>query len=173
MRTTIKVAAILAFFLTGPALAADNPPADNPLSVLDRFAGEWVVEGKWSSGETLHARTIYKWGLGKKILKARTFVRNGDREYQRYEGILAWQPEKKSLFEISFAYDGAVTEVLIDSPDRDTLRIGWTPYTPGKPSRVRQILHFLDNDRFRWTVQLQDGDAWKPIIDATWKRKEK
>jgi hypothetical protein len=173
MRTTTKVAAVLALFLAGTSGAADKPAAENPLTALERFAGEWVVDGKWSNGDPLHARGVYEWGLGKKILKARTFVGTGDREYQRYESILAWHPEKKSLFEISFAYDGAVTEVLVESVDKDTLRIGWTPYTAGKPSRARQVIKFLDNDHFRWTVQLQDGDDWKQLIEATWQRKEK
>ena len=54
----------------------------------------------------------------------------------------------------------------------DTLQIGWTPYTEGKPSKVRQTIRFLDNDRFQWIVLLKDGEEWKQIMDATWKRKQ-
>ena len=98
---------------------------------------------------------------------------NGTKEYQRYESILAWHPEKKSLFEITFAFDGGLSEVLIETKDKDTLLIGWAPYTEGKPSKVRQTIRFLDNDRFHWIASLKDGEEWKQIIDATWKRKEK
>jgi hypothetical protein len=156
-----------------PALAADKPAEPNRLAPLERFVGEWTVDGKWSNRQKLHARGVYEWGLGKKILRARTYVGQGKSEYQRYEGILAWNPDRKSLFEISFAYDGSMTEVLIENKDRDTLLIGWKPYTAGKPSNVRQTIKFLDNDRFQWVVSLKEGEEWKQLIDATWKRTKK
>ena len=116
---------------------------------------------------------ICAWSLGKKILTAKTFkYADGDREYQRYEGIMAWHPEKKSLYEISFAFDGSMGEVLIESKDADTLHIGWTQLRPDQPSRVRQVIKFLDADRYQWIVSVKEGDAWKQIMDATWKRKK-
>jgi hypothetical protein len=149
----------------------DKTPGDNKLAPLERFVGEWAVDGKWADGAALHARTVYTWGLAKKIVHAKTFVMDGDKEYQRYEGVMAWHPEKKSLYQVSFAFDGSVTEVLMETKDKDTLNIGWTPFAEGKPSKVRQVIRFLDNDRFQWTVALQDGEQWKQLIDATWKRK--
>ena len=176
----VRILTLLAIFISTAAASAGDTPAtgekpagDNKLVVLERFAGEWVVEGKWSNGDSLTARTVYEWGLGKKIMTARTFVKNGDKEYQRYEGIFAWHPEKKSLFQISFAYDGSLTEVLIEAKDKDTLNIGFTPFTAGKDQRLRQTLRFLDNDCFQWVVQLKNGEEWHQLIDATWKRKAK
>jgi hypothetical protein len=172
MKSCSLVLAVLAVLVTSVRLpAADPPAADDKMAPLERFVGEWTVDGKWANGESLHARSVYEWGLAKKILKARTYVMNGDKEYQRYEGVLAWHPEKMSLFEISFSFDGSISEYLIESTDKDTLRIGWQPFNPDKPPRVRQVLKFLDKDSFQWTVSLKDGDDWKPLIDATWKRK--
>ena len=153
--------------------AADPAPAGHDLSALERFIGEWTVDGTWSNGTPLHARSVYEWGLGKKIMTAKTFVKDGDKEYQRYEGILAWHPERKSLFEISFGIDGSISEILIDRKNDDTLHFGWTAYQADKPSRVRQVIQFTDKDHFRWTVTIKDGDGWKQLIDATWKRREK
>ena len=153
--------------------AADQQGPESVVPALERFAGEWEVHGKWADGQPLHARGVYQWGLGKKIMTAETFVGDGDKEYQRYESVLAWHPEKKSLFQISFAFDGAVTEVMMESKDKDTLHIGWVPFTAGKPSPLRQVIKFLDQDRFQWTVSMQDGGNWKQLIDATWKRKGK
>jgi hypothetical protein len=167
------LAALTALAITGHAFAQDKPAAENKLAVLERFAGEWTVEGQWSSGDSLRARSVYEWGLGKKILTAKTFVMNGDREYQRYESILAWHPDKKSLFEITFAFDGGLSEVLVESKDKDTLHIGWAPFVPDKPSRVRQVIRFQGEDRFQWIVEVRDGEGWKQLIDATWKRKGK
>jgi hypothetical protein len=168
MRVWYRVLALV-LLVAVPSLSR----GEDKLAALERFPGEWVVEGKWSNGESLHARSIYEWGLGRKILKARTYVRDGNREYQRYEGVLAWHPQKKSLFEISFAFDGALSEYLIEATDKDTFQIGWAPFNPERPPIVRQTLKFLDDDHFQWIVYLKEGKDWKTIIDATWKRKSK
>jgi len=174
MRSLSLAAVALAVLVAaGRLAAADTPAAVNKLAALERFAGEWVVDGKWYDGTSLHARGVYEWGLGKKIMKTRTFVTDHGKEYQRYESVMAWHPEKKSIFEISFAFDGELTEVLIESKDKDTLHIGWVPYDKGKPSRLRQVIKFLDKDSFRWVVSFKQNDDWKQIIDATWKRKGK
>jgi hypothetical protein len=169
-----RLFATLAVFVSGVSLpAGDRLAAENKLDVLERFAGEWVVDGKWADGNPLHARGVYEWSLGKKIMRTRTFVNDGKKEYQRYEGVLAWHPEKKCLYQVSFAFDGAISEFLIEAKEKDTLHIGWGPLPGGKAPKVRQTIRFLDNDHFRWVVQVQDGDDWKQIIDATWQRKGK
>jgi hypothetical protein len=172
MRMWFVVVGMLVALGAGRSLAAERPtPGAEHLASLERFAGEWVVDGKWSDGQALHARSVYAWSLGKRIMTTRTFVQNGSREYQRYEGVFAWHPEKKCLFHISFAYDGSLTETIVESKDADTLHIGWLPFAKEKPSKVRQVIRFLDRDQFQWIVSLQDGDHWKQIMDATWKRK--
>ena len=154
-------------------LIGTNPEggkADNKLAPLERFVGEWAVDAKWVGGQPLKARNVITWALDKKILQAKTFVMDGDREYQRYEAVMAWHPERKSLYEITFAFDGSIGEVLIEAKDKDTLHVGFTPVDPSKPSKVRQVLRFLDNDRFQWIITVQEGQEWKQIMDATWKR---
>lgn len=158
--------------LSGSSLARDKKPVkDDPMAALAPFVGEWQVEGKWASGDKLKARGVYAWGLGKKILVAKTFVMDGDKEYQRYEGIMAWHPAKKSLYQISFAYDGAITETIMETKEKDTIHIGYTPFHEGKPQLVRQTLRFTDKDHFVWTVQLKKGEEWTQLIEATWERK--
>ena len=158
-----------------PALSTGDDAAaekKDPLAPLARFAGEWQVDGNWAGGEALHARGVYEWGLGKKILKAKTFVMNGDKEYQRYESVMAWHPKKKCLYEITFDYKGNINEVVMEPKDEDTLHIGYTPFHADEPQKVRQILKFKDNDHFVWTVNVKEGDEWKQVIEATWVRKD-
>ncbi len=151
-----------------------DTPAEDHVAPLARLVGEWVVDGKWSDGSTLQARTVYTWGVNKKIVVAKTFVQDPAKgEYQRYEGILAWHPKKKSLYEVSFAYNGDVSEVLIDQADKDTLHFGYRPFNDGDPANVRQVLHFTGNDAFVWTVSLKTETGWNQIIEATWRRKAK
>ena len=146
---------------------------DNKLAPLERFLGEWVINSHWSNGEELHARTIYDWGIGKKFIVAKTFVKDGDKEYQRYEGVLGWHPKKKTLFEISFAFNGEISEYILESKDENTIQIGYTPFSEGQPNNVRQTLQFKDKDHFVWTVLLKMDGEWKQIIEGTWERKNK
>jgi hypothetical protein len=158
------------------ARAADTPaaPAEDHLAPLTRFIGDWEVDGKWSDGSVLQARATYTWGVNKKIIVGKTFVKDPVKgEYQRYEGIMAWHPKKKSLYEVSFAYNGAISEVLFDQVDKDTLHVGYRPFHEGEPANLRQILHFNGDDAFVWTVSLKMGDDWTKIIEATWHRKAK
>jgi hypothetical protein len=165
--------AIGAGFLCHSIRADDKATAPNPLTPLERFAGEWTVDGKWKNGEELQARNVYEWGLGNKILTAKTFVKSDKGEYQRYEGVMAWHPTKKCLFIISFAYDGNMTENIIEPNGDDTLLIGFTPFHAGEPNKVRQTIQFKDKDHFTWKVELQGDQGWQELIDATWARKLK
>jgi hypothetical protein len=162
--------------LSTPAAHADdkNQAAEtNRLAPLERFVGEWTVHGKWNNGEELQARNVYEWGLGNKIIKSKTFVKSDKREYQRYDAVMAWHPKKKSLFIISFSFDGNMTENLIESKDADTVHIGFSPFHDGEPGKVRQIIQFKDQDHFTWRVLLQNDKDWQEIINATWERTSK
>jgi hypothetical protein len=165
------ILALLSSGMTQAALEDKTPPTESKLAPLSRFLGEWSIDGRWTSGEELHARAIYEWGINRKFIRAKTFVKNGDSEYQRYDGLLGWHAKKKSLFEVSFAFNGEVSEFLIEPKDADTLLIGWTPYEPGRESRVRQTIKFRDQDTFIWTVELKDGGSWKQLMEGAWKRK--
>lgn len=149
-----------------------SPSADERLATLRRFEGEWTIDGRWTSGDELHARSIYALSLGKAIMRTQTFVKNGASEYQRYEGIFAWHPKKKSLFHISFAYNGEISETLVESKDKDTLLLGWSPFQEGVPSNVRQTITFTDADTFLWKVELKGDDGWKTLMNGTWHRKK-
>ena len=128
----------------------------------------WYVSWGGAVGST------FQLAFGEKIARSAVLKNPAHtEEYQRYEGVMAWHPEKKSLYQVSFAFDGSVNEVLIEIKDKDTLHVGCVPFAEGKPSLVRQVLRFLDNDRFQWTVSVRDGDGWKQVIDATWTRKSK
>ena len=150
-----------------------KPKVDPHLVPLARFSGEWTVAGKWAAGNELHARTVYEWGLGGKILRAKTFVKDGETEYQRYEATFAWHPAKLCLYEISFAVDGAISEHKIETPDDQTLLIDFSPLEAGgRAGKLRQTLKFVDNDHFTWKIELNGESGWQTILDATWVRKK-
>ena len=140
------------------------------LAPLARFAGAWTLDAKWADGTPLRARAVYEWGLGGKIMRARTFIINGTDERQRYEDVIAWDPRRESIVDVSFSVDGAINEMLVESKDEHTLLFGWKPYHEGKPGRVRQTITFDDKDRFVWIVELNTEGEWKQIMEGTWVR---
>jgi len=163
-----------------PMAAADDAPAasQNHMSALAKFDGEWHVNGKWSNGETLEARTVYHWGLGKKIVMAETYAKYRGKEYQRYENVMTWHPKKKCLYEISFTYDGEISEHVIDAVEPDTLHVDFRPLpddVAGAAAKtiapeLRQVLKFTDDDHMVWTVTMKQGGEWQQLIEATWVR---
>jgi hypothetical protein len=178
MRVPLTGARLVLFFavvLAAIARAEDKtePKIDARLAPLARFAGEWTVAGKWSDGNELHARAIYEVRLGGKILAARTYVKDGNTEYQRYESTMAWHPKKECLYEVSFAFDGNLTEHRIEAKDDDTLLLDFTPFDATNPGKVRQTLKFVDRDHHTWKVELKSDSGWQTLIDATWVRKSK
>jgi hypothetical protein len=164
----------LGFLLTGSAISQDGdkkPVKADPMAALAPFVGEWQVEGKWAGGNALKARGVYDWSLEKKIISTKTFVMDKGKEHQLYQGIMAWHPKKKSLYLISFASDGQISEVIMETKEKDTIHIGYTPFHADQPQPVRQTLRFTDKDHFVWTVELKKGEEWTQLIQATWVRK--
>jgi hypothetical protein len=151
---------------------ADGSTAADPIAPLGRFVGgEWKVEGKWSNGQELRARSVYVWGVNKKVIMAKTFVQDGKGgEYQRYEDVMFWHPQQKRLMLHTYAFNGAFGETVTECPEANKLRFGFTPVTADKPSKVRQTIVFTDDDTFTWKVEMQNKDKWEQLIEATWKR---
>jgi hypothetical protein len=176
LRPTRQHVALLSVVLFAALVRADDtsdPKVDAKLAPLARFAGEWTVDGKWSDGNELHARAVYELRLGGKILAARTYVKDGNTEYQRYESTMAWHPKKECLYEVSFAVDGNLTEHRIEAKGDDTLLLDFTPFDATNPGKVRQTLKFVDRDHHTWKVELKSDSGWQTLIDATWVRKSK
>jgi hypothetical protein len=169
MKRFLPVTFMLVLALT-PVNAADDAADAGKLAPLSRFAGQWTLDAKWADGTPLKARAVYEWGLEKKILRAKTFIVNGDEERQRYEDVMAYDPRREALVDVSFSIDGTVNEIVIEKKDEDTLLFGWTPYHADKPAKVRQTIRFEGNDKFVWRVELNAEGEWKQIMEGAWAR---
>jgi hypothetical protein len=85
--------------------------------------------------------------------------------------VFGWDPKRKRLFEISFAFNGELSEHVIEPAENDTLKIGWTPFNADESANVRQTLQFKDRDTFVWTVWIKNKGDWQRIMQGTWRRK--
>jgi uncharacterized protein YndB with AHSA1/START domain len=165
---------LFVLILAKSALAQAPSPPPEQIAACSRFiGGQWIVDGHWSDGKPLHARNVFEWGVNQATIHNRTFVSGDAGEYQRYEGTFAWDADLKTLMVITFACSGACTRSRIDTPDADTLRIGFTPLNPGDAEpQVRQVIHFTGPDAYTWNVKLKKDDgSWDQIIEATWNRR--
>src|ERR1700687_1194632 len=101
-KSCMLVIALFTFLMLGPLaapFAANDKPAgkgeEKKLAPLDRMLGEWEINARWTSGEELHARNVIDWGISKKFITAKTFVKNPDgTEYQRYDAVFGSHPKK-------------------------------------------------------------------------------
>jgi len=145
---------------------------DSHLASLRRFlGGQWEVHGTWSSGEPLHARTIYELGVGGKFIQARTYALQDDgTEYQRYETLYGWNAADEALAFTRYAYDGNIAQGTITSTDADTLSFAAAKDSPSASGTIGQTIEFLSDDEARWTVWLETSEGKQQLIDATWKR---
>lgn len=145
---------------------------DSHLAPLKRFlGGQWEVRGTWSSGEPLHARTIYELGVGGRFIQARTYaVQDDGTEYQRYETLYGWNTGNETLTYTRYAADGNIAEGTITSTDADTLSYRGAKGSPSASGTIGQTIEFLSNDEARWIVWLETVEAKQQLIDATWNR---
>lgn len=145
---------------------------DDRLGPLAPAVGyEWRVEGNWSNGSPLKARAVYEPGLDGKIIKSQVFVSMGETEYQRYESIIAWHPEKQALYELTVSVDGEITEWKIEDRGQKTLQLTHFETAPGKPN-VRQTMKFTDEQTMDWIVEIEQDGAWRELLHAPWRRRE-
>jgi hypothetical protein len=164
----MAMAAVLC--LVGPARSADE--ASDPagaLAVVEPYVGEWVIDGKWASGEPLKGREKFEWGLNKKFITCRTWVTSQEgTEYERYQSTYAVKDGKLVLY--NFAYDGdsSVSDVKVEGKVIDVRR---QMNSPQGEMVIRQEVEMTDKNKFRWRVWLdRDGES-QQIMDGEWVRK--
>lgn len=145
---------------------------ESHLAPLERFlGGQWEVHGTWSSGEPLHARTVYELGVGGRFIQAKTYVLRGDgTEYQRYETLYGWNASDEAMAFTSYAYDGSITEGTIIPTDADTFSFVVTRVSPSASDTIGQTIEFLSDDEARWKVWLETAEGKRQLLDASWTR---
>ena len=173
-RTTLAASVFAIATLLAAARGADDaaPPTDGPLAALVPFVGgEWVIDGKWTSGEALKAREVFTWGLGNKFVEVRTWVSrlDGSGEYERYRGVFAVKDGK--LVSYNFAYDGGNT--LDDvSVEGNVLKIRRAVTNVDVPTVIHQEIERAGNDKFKWRVWLERDGKKDQIMDGEWIRRK-
>src|SRR5262249_38230973 len=72
--------------------SADDKPA-NPLDPLDALVGgAWVGKGKGPTKGDFRTKVVYRWGINRRVLKARSYLVGDKGEQLVYESVFTWHP---------------------------------------------------------------------------------
>jgi hypothetical protein len=150
--------------------AKDGASNESRLSFFAPFVGgEWHATSTEPDGGVFHPKVVYEWGLGGKIVKARSFVITDKGEDLVYEMVCGWHPQKQAVVFRSYSawdslYDGTIRIV------GDTLEYEWDGFRKEKVTRYRQEIRMLDDDRYSWVVFAKTDEDWEQIKEMIYHR---
>jgi hypothetical protein len=168
----------LALGLAGVGRAGDGEKGaegaaspDDLIKVLVPYiGGEWRINASWSGGQPLEGRQTFDWGIAKKFVVAKTYVKGKDgTEYQRYETFFGVKDKKLAAW--GFVFDGHVdvTEFTVEGKKLTGTRpIAGADGAPG--GTLKQVIDLVKPDEFRWTVTIERDGQTQTLIDASWMR---
>jgi hypothetical protein len=171
MRQRITLLSLLVLgLLSGGGRAQQPAPTtrESALAVMTPYIGDWTIKATWGGGAPLEARATYTWGLNKKFIVARTFVKQADgTEYQRYESVFG--EENGQVVCHSFVFSG---EASVRTWQRDGAKLSneWISKGADGDAKFRQSVELVDNDHIRWLVAREKDGKWESIMDGTWER---
>ena len=183
-RTTILVALVilcggLAVQAAEPAprpqeaAKAKSETVQDPLAPIAHLVGgQWRGQITLIDGTVIHARHVYEWGLGGKIIKSKTYGALGDGpEALVYEGLFAWHPEKKAIGFQEVAAYGGTNEGTIE-PEGNALHYYWTQFSSNGVSVFKESLLFPDRDGYVGEAYRKTDDGWEKFTAESPFRRE-
>ena len=163
---------VLALSMNATADAREvEKPADTPLAAVAWFiGGSWVADVKDpQDGRPTHIETRITWTPNHAAIQFVTEF-NGK---PHYNGFYAYDPAKKSINFYYTAEDGQLTiGTSTPDPDGKTLHQEFDSMSPtGKTTHLRSTIVRDGNDQYHFTVFLEQGGDWKPVLNITYLRK--
>jgi hypothetical protein len=169
MKKCWYVLAVLAW-CGAATLAADEKAEPNPLEPLARFVGRELPGGGHGIAPEFLPRVVYKRGLNRKLLKARSYLKGDEGERLVYESVFYWHPGKKKTVFTSVAADGGIFEGTVQ-PAGDLCESFCDSYTSDKLTMYLQIIRFSHDDHTGSMVFAKKGDEWVKVIGSKQQRK--
>ena len=139
------------------------------LAPFSRLIGVWEALKTDSDGSLFHARVDYEWGLDGKTINSKTYLINDGKPHLTYESAYFWHPGRKKVSFQSHAVWNALYDGTVDI-NGDRMTGQWRAFSKNGEKDYRLTMEFTDQDTYNWTVLQEQGDAWKPVKDAVWRR---
>jgi hypothetical protein len=169
----ICAALLLTLVSAGPTTApiADAARDEKLLAAVGNLVGEWTIDTKWAAGNWLHARGVYDWGVGKKFVTVKTFVRKDDGgEYQRYETVFGVEDGKLTAWQ--FVVDGHAQKLVfdVDTAGKKFSNSHEVDQPEGKKAILHQSLELVEPHKMHWVVSIEQNGKNQPVMDGFWER---
>jgi hypothetical protein len=161
-RSLLPALFALTLVLPGAPARADDAKStsEDPLAPFGRFVG-----GAWESEGDFRVRVAYEWGLGKKLLKIKSFLFQKDEPRLVYESSVYFHPEKRQVVFQSVSVEGGLFDGVM-TPQGNTYESIFTNYKGTGKTEFRQTIEFLDDDHVLWKVFGKEGNEWKLLHDV-------
>lgn len=157
-------------------LAAGAKPQANavtPMAELAPFArliGAWEALQTDPDGSLFHARVENEWGLEGKTINSRTYLYKDGKPHLAYESAYFWHPGREKVSFQSHAIWNALYDGTVEMKG-DIMTGLWRAFSKDGEKDYRLTMEFTDENTYNWTVFDQQGDAWKPVKKAVWRRR--
>ncbi|MEH0156869.1 hypothetical protein V6R21_22260 [Limibacter armeniacum] len=131
--------------------------------------GKWVTEGKWENGTPFKQEMTFEWGLGKTLVKVKTFgITNMETKSfgLRNEGIRTWSKTDSTIRFWEFDVFGGITEgvCLVEGKDIHY------EYEYGK-ERLRESWVYKDLNTYQYRIGVYKKGKWQKVyMDAVYRR---
>ena len=145
--------------------AQETTGTENELEPFSRLIG-----GQWHLGNTYQ---VFEWGVGKRSVRAVSYVTGDDKPEAVSEGTWLWHPARKELMGYFTAI--GMAEEFFEYTSRfegNTMINALTTFTnDGEAKSYRETWEFKDADTYQWTLYDMTGDTPSKIMEGTFIRK--
>ena len=164
---SLSLASILLLFalVAGAETAPVRTQSPNPLEPIASLAGgTWIGEGKWPDGSPLRVEQKYFWGPTQRVLHFESYDLTGSGRKLLYEGLLFLDPKHGKVVQWNFKPTGEATETVITEINSTGFEV--------KGDKTWSIVRKGGANEFHWELRVPEGQGWKTILNAVYRRQE-
>jgi hypothetical protein len=152
---------------SAPAPAAAAAPAssagDSLRSVAFLEGGTWLGEGTWPDGSKLRVEQRFFWGPTRTVLHFESYdLASGERRLL-YEGLLFFDPKRGRVVQWNFKPNGERDETEVTRMLSDGYEI--------RGAKTWSLVRGRGADEFTWELRVPQGNDWREILRATYRRR--
>ncbi|MHC4954299.1 MAG: hypothetical protein ACYTGZ_10445 [Planctomycetota bacterium] len=144
-------------------LACTAAHAGDLEAIAPLIGGQWVAVSRLPDGQQIRSRTVWTWGLGRRLVRMRQFVMGKEGEVQRYETVVFRDPANNKLLYRVFAEAGELSRGEVKVID------GVIAFEqPAKTSfpAMRTAYRITGRDSCATRISFRSDGNWKPRIDS-------
>lgn len=150
--------------LVAPALLSAQAPRPEPDPPLAALAG--LVLGSWEAPGSRH---VHEWGVGRRLIRSRSYLRAGEEWTLVSEGMWWWDENGGTLRGIHFTV-GMPMDRMEYATRVEGGRVIHDLRTFGaEEGRFREVWEF-EGDGYSWSLEEPSGDGFRRIMGGEYSR---